>query len=575
MGIPWYFYNIYNKYNTEKDLTIDEQLIANLNIDDLFLDYNSLIHPCSQQEINKINLLNETTITEPNIEENIILNCLNYTRYIISVIKPKKLYIMIDGVAPRAKINQQRERRFKSHFFKKIISENSHEMTNTNNNTDTNNNTNNKIYWNSNKITPGTLFMDNLIKSLETFKNQMENENLEIIISDSNICGEGEHKMMKIISNNYDKKSNKKICIYGLDADLIMLSLINESSNNIILLRDNTFNTKLNESKRIYTYLNICKLKTYICKDLRSGNINLNENQISDLNLIYDYIFLCFLMGNDFLEHIPSLFIKEGGINVILKCYNFVIDKYKSPIINLNRLNNNDWKSCINLDMLKDIFYNLSKSESYFFTNIYSAYKTNNKSNKSIYKDIYDLNSINTTENLNVYFYTEDKIKYNEIGYKSRYYKYYNIDNIDSACEAYLTGLYWILGYYNNHNHNNWSWYYPYHEVPFASDLHSYLCKNKTKFLENINYCESLQSSSCISSLEQLFLVLPKESLLEIIKEKNIIIYNKLLRMFNTESKLLDNYYPNKIYLDITNKEYLWQSKIFLKNINTNILIIL
>lgn len=555
MGIPWYFYNIYNKYNTEKDLTIDEQLIANLNIHDLFLDYNSLIHPCSQQEIHKINVLNETNLNETNPEENIILNCLNYTRYIISVIKPKKLYIMIDGVAPRAKINQQRERRFKSHFFKKIISNN--EITNE---------TSNKIYWNSNKITPGTLFMDNLIKSLETFKNQMKNENLEIIISDSNICGEGEHKMMKIISNNYDKNSNKKICIYGLDADLIMLSLINQLSNNIILLRDNTFNTKLNESKRIYTYLNICKLKTYICKDLRFGNNNLSE--ISDLNLIYDYIFLCFLMGNDFLEHIPSLLIKEGGINVILKCYNFVIDKYKSPLINLNSLNNNDWKSCINLDMLKDIFYNLSKSESYFFTNIYSAYK----SNKSIYKDIYDLNSINTTENSNIYFYTEDKIKYNETGYKSRYYQYYNVININSACESYLIGLYWILGYYNNHCHNNWSWYYEYHEVPFASDLYSYLCKNKNKFLENINYCESLQSSSCISSLEQLFLVLPKESLLEIIKEKNIIIYNKLVRLFNTESKLLDNYYPNKIYLDITNKEYLWQSKVFLKNININIL---
>jgi len=556
MGIPWYFYNIYNKYNTENDLTIDEQLIANLNIDDLFLDYNSLIHPCSQQEINKINLLNENNINENNendIEENIISNCLNYTRYIISVIKPKKLYIMIDGVAPRAKINQQRERRFKSHFFKKIISENTNEITN-------------KIHWNSNKITPGTLFMDKLTNSLETFKNQMENNNLKIIISDSNMCGEGEHKMMKIISNNYDKNSTKKICIYGLDADLIMLSLINQSSNNIILLRDNTFNTKLNESKRIYTYLNICKLKTYICKDLRFGNNNLSE--ISDLNLIYDYIFLCFLMGNDFLEHIPSLLIKEGGINVILKCYNFVIDKYKSPLINLNNLNNNDWKSCINLDMLKDIFYNLSKSESYFFTNIYSAYK----SNKSIYKDIYDLNSINTTENSNVYFYTEDKIKYNETGYKSRYYQYYNVININSACESYLTGLYWILGYYNNHCHNNWSWYYEYHEVPFASDLYSYLCKNKNIFLENINYCKFLQSSSCISSLEQLFLVLPKESLLEIIKEKNIIIYNKLVRLFNTESKLLDNYYPNKIYLDITNKEYLWQSKVFLKNININIL---
>lgn len=546
MGIPWYFYNIYNKYNTENDLTIDEQLISNLDIDYLFLDYNSLIHPCSQQELNTNSNLNEN-----NIEENIILNCLNYTRYILSVIKPKQLYIMIDGVAPRAKINQQRERRFKSHFFKSLTLEN-------------NNNENQKsINWNSNKITPGTLFMDKLISELKEFKNKLENEDLKIIISDSNSCGEGEHKMMKIISNYFDNNLDKKICIYGLDADLIMLSLINKFGNNIILLRDNTFNTKLIESKRTYTYLNIGKLKGYICKDLRSSNINLTETKISDLNLIYDYIFLCFLMGNDFLEHIPSLLIKEGGINVILKCYNIVIEKYKSSLVNINELNNKNWNKCVNLEMLKDIFYNLSKSESYFFKNIYSAYKTD----KSIYKDIYDLDLINNN-NSNVYFYTEDKIKYNENDYKKRYYTYYNITDINDACEKYLIGLYWILGYYNNHIHDNWSWYYPYHMVPFISDLHTYLCKSKNDFLKHTN---ALQQSSPNSNLEQLFLVLPKESLLEIIKEKDIIIYNKLLRLFNTESKMLNDYYPNKIYLDLINKNYLWQSKVFLKNINTNI----
>lgn len=550
MGIPWYFYNIYNKYNTENDLTIDEQLISNLDIDYLFLDYNSLIHPCSQQELNTNNDLNENTI-----EENIILNCLNYTRYILAVVKPKQLYIMIDGVAPRAKINQQRERRFKSHFFKNINTENN------DNDNDSDNENPKRIDWNSNKITPGTLFMDKLITELKIFKTQIENDNLNIIISDSNTCGEGEHKMMKIISHN--NSLNKKICIYGLDADLIMLSLINKFSDNIILLRDNTFNTKLNESKRTYTYLNISKLKGYICKDLRATNVNLTENKISDLNLIYDYIFLCFLMGNDFLEHIPSLIIKEGGINIILKCYNIVIEKYKSNLVNINRLNNKNWKECINLEMLKDIFYNLSKSENYFFKNIYSAYK----SNKSIYKDIYNLDLINN-KNSSIYFYTEDKIKYNENDYKKRYYTYYNINDINDACEKYLTGLYWILGYYNNHIHDNWSWYYPYHAVPFISDLYSYLCKSKDNFLKNT---DALQKSIPNSNLEQLFLVLPKKSLLEIIKEKDIIIYDKLLRLFNTESKMLQDYYPDKIYLDIVNKEYLWQSKVFLKNINPNI----
>ena len=275
MGIPWYFYTIYKKYNYENDLMINENVISEIEIEYLFLDYNSMIHPCAQ----KVLALTDET-NESKLEELIIKTCLDYTRYIINVIKPRITYIMIDGVAPRAKINQQRERRYKSHFFKEFSG---------------------SVKWNSNKITPGTKFMDNLIQALNIFKKELGN----IIISDSNEPGEGEHKMMKIISNI---KDDKKTCIYGLDADLIMLSLISVRSENIVLIRDNTFNSKLLERDRVYTYVAIKKLKQYVCKDLRS-NLD-NHVIISDENLIYDYIFLCFLLGNDFLENIPSLLIK-------------------------------------------------------------------------------------------------------------------------------------------------------------------------------------------------------------------------------------------------------------------------
>ena len=55
MGIPWYFYNIYKKYNTENDLTIDEQLISKLEIDYLFLDYNSMVNNTISFELVCIN----------------------------------------------------------------------------------------------------------------------------------------------------------------------------------------------------------------------------------------------------------------------------------------------------------------------------------------------------------------------------------------------------------------------------------------------------------------------------------------------------------------------------------------
>jgi len=587
MGIPWYFYNIYNKYNTENDLTISEEDIYKLQISDLFLDYNSMIHPCSQKAIELYELeLNENKrcFNLEELEQTIIESCLNYTRYIISMIKPLYIYIMIDGVAPRAKINQQRERRYKSHFFKElpIMKESEHS------NVDNVYKDKIKVVWNSNKITPGTLFMEKLSSSLNNFKIELlQNKTTDyvpqdIIISDSNEAGEGEHKMMKIISNNINYNQEKKICIYGLDADLIMLSLMNKYSNNIILIRDNTFNKKLLESKRNYMYLNIYKLKKYICKDLRNENKSLTVERINDNDLLLDYIFLCFLLGNDFLEHIPSLMIKENGINILVKYYNLVMNtkKYKK-LVNIKKDGN--MKHNLNLDMLKDIFYNLSKSEEYFFKNVYSIYK-NSKSNK-VYKDIYDLEKINNENKIlsalqtngegigsvmqKGYFYKDDILKLNESGYKQRYYNFYGMDMDDNnvkACKNYLTGLYWILGYYNGHFHNNWNWFYENEAIPFASDIFNYLLNYKDDFDVNIKECVPN------TQLEQLFMVLPRDSLLEIIGELDIKLLEKTKRIFNTYSEELESYYPKNVNFELINKEYLWQSKIFLKPFKNKII---
>ena len=534
MGIPWYFYNIYEKYNTENDLMINEHNIRKMNIDHLFLDYNSMIHPCAQQALKTV----DKDTNDSDLDEYIINSCLLYTRYILNIIKPKCVYIMVDGVAPRAKINQQRERRYKSHFFKELNNEIS------------------DVYWNSNKITPGTPFMDKLTNSLYKFEKDTT-DLCKVVISDSNKCGEGEHKMLSFIKNI---DINDDICIYGLDADLIMLSLMNKKANKIILIRDNTFNTKLDVSKKIYTYLNIGKLKGYIYKELSGDKQGCDKE-----NLLYDYIFLCFLLGNDFLEHIPSLMIKENGINVVMKYYNLVFEKNGEYLINIEALYNNTLENSINLDMLKDIFYHLGKSEEYFFKNVYSIYK---HKNKKVYKDSFDMDEINNN-NQNVYFYNKDIIKYNEYGYKERYYKFYGNINTNNACKSYIIGLFWILGYYNNHSHDNWSWYYEYEATPFASDIFLYLSKERNYL--KLDTCSFLKKSIPNTSLEQLFMVLPKMSLLEILKSDKIL-YDKIYRIFNTNSIELDLYYPNKIYLDMIHKEYLWQSKVFLKKIDTGIM---
>ena len=52
--------------------------------------------------------------------------------------------------------------------------------------------------WDINAITPGTLFMDKLSIQLKSkLKTNPKFKNLKIILSDSNVPGEGEHKLLK------------------------------------------------------------------------------------------------------------------------------------------------------------------------------------------------------------------------------------------------------------------------------------------------------------------------------------------------------------------------------------------
>ena len=149
MGVPSYFKNIISKYN---EILIPQD-IFNKNINNLFFDLNCLIHPTIH------NLTDENEMNQ-NIYNNILK--------IINICKPKKLvYLGIDGVCPRAKIEQQRKRRFKSVLEKKI--------------------------WDTNAITPGTKFMNTLNSELKSYYE----DNKRILLSDSTEAGEGEHKILQ------------------------------------------------------------------------------------------------------------------------------------------------------------------------------------------------------------------------------------------------------------------------------------------------------------------------------------------------------------------------------------------
>ncbi|KAK5249245.1 5'-3' exoribonuclease 2, partial [Exophiala xenobiotica] len=71
----------------------------------LYLDFNGIVHPCSHPEDK----------APPANESEMMMEVFKYTERVVNMVRPRRLLmIAIDGVAPRAKMNQQRARRFRS-----------------------------------------------------------------------------------------------------------------------------------------------------------------------------------------------------------------------------------------------------------------------------------------------------------------------------------------------------------------------------------------------------------------------------------------------------------------------------
>lgn len=502
MGIPAYFSQIIREYPQ----IFIEYIKNEIQINNLYLDCNVIIYDQilnSQNE--KDNLKFENTLIDN--------TCKKIDSYIELFNPNKKVIIAFDGVPPVAKLEQQRNRRYKSWFINTHIFEKDSK-------------------WDTSSITPGTEFMKKLCQKVNNWFSS-KYKSIEILIYDSYIKGEGEHKIFQFIRNNSNYHKNTNTIIYGLDADLIMLSLLHlKISTNIYLYRETphfaqSINNSISPDKNYV--LDIFELAKKI-------NLKMCDNEMN--NCIDDYIFICFLLGNDFMPHFPALNIRTNGIELLIEYYKLCCNE---KIIN---------KDIINWKQFKNLIKKLAENEKNL---ILEENKKRNKlsinlQRKSLDKDTHLMNKPIYERNIENFINPEKDFWENR--YYSELFKIEKCEKrIQEISKNYLEGLEWNFKYYTNECFH-WSWKYNYNYPPLLSDLYRYIPDFETIFIETPDYTP-------IRPIVQLAYVLPRNSMSLLPKN----LYEKLI-----EKK--SHWYSLNLELQWSYCRYLWEAHVLLPEID-------
>jgi len=498
MGIPSYF-----SYIVKNHSDIIRKLSSNpIKVDNLYLDCNSIIYDAVYKM--------ETNVMTQDASNIIISRVIEIIKEYINLLKPVNcVFIAFDGVAPVAKLEQQRSRRFKSLYqnslsrslFKNITPDS----------------------WNTTAITPGTVFMKTLDEKIHNvFKNPIDFDFNIIIISGSNRHGEGEHKIFQYIRENPEEHKNKNTIIYGLDADLIMLSINHlPISKNIYLFRETpefikSINSEL-EPNESYV-LDIPRLARIITLDMNNGNELTSQQQ---KNRIYDYIFLCFFLGNDFMPHFPAVNIRTGGIDKMLQAYKATIGNTDE---NLTDGKNIFWKNVRKLvQFLADNEVDFLKQE----------HKIRDRREKHKLPDITPEEKLNNFINLPTFERSVEKfINPYKDNWQKRYYKSLFDIEIDEyrsqqICTNYLEGLEWTMKYYTS-GCPDWRWCYNYNYPPLLCDLIRFIPYFNTEFVKH-------KEEQPVNELVQLCYVLPRQSLQFLPEKLYRALINKYLHLYSTD----------------------------------------
>lgn len=580
MGVPKFYRWISERYPQINQIISDSSMLP--ETDNFYLDMNGIIHNCTHP--------GEQDVSKSLTQREMMLAIFRYIdRCVSEIVKPKKLLFMaIDGVAPRAKLNQQRARRFRSAQDREDSIMKAKQRGE---------NVDESAMFDSNCITPGTEFMDIVCKHIRWFIRKKIKEDplwrdLEIVFSGGDVPGEGEHKIMQYIRDARAKPGynpNLRHCMYGQDADLIMLGLATHEPHFMLLREVINFGgnfggksarqTVIRQTREAqFQLLHLSVLREYIEVDIaRDMTCALDKERLID-----DFIFMTFLVGNDFLPHLPTLDISEHAFDTLFDAYKTLMRENPGYLVSEGTISD--------IARLEKFFSLIGEKEMEILVardndiRQFSSKKRHVASNAPTLEEIEEaeaamekayhdaiLEALGKDGDVSAAQleiaqgpYLPVKVKNhrkkdaveNEIempakDYRGRYYfeKFKVLPGsnstvifLDRLMEAYLEGLLWCLAYYCK-GCISWTWYFPFHYGPMLQDM---------KRLEQKADGITFHLGNPFKPYQQLLGCLPPGS-------RTLIPRCYQWLMTSTDSPLIE-YYPEEFGIDMNGKKNPWEA---------------
>ena len=479
MGVPGFFVGITNTY--PKTIRPPPKCCNRL-----YLDCNSILYDVYNVIIkNAPQLIQSSEITDVIIRETIIK-----IKYYITMASPSQLvYIAFDGVAPFAKIDHQRNRRFKSAYQSMHLNKEEPSPS----------------MFTSIAFTPGTTFMNSLSTAINAMTIDNNNQ-IRLIKSPSSDVGEGEHKLFEHM-RQHPTKEDDVVFVYGLDADLIMLSLLHlQYCSKIFVYREAPHfmngKQKVDENNNKMLSIDISMLSRCIISEMNC--------KYSDVRRMYDYVFMCFFMGNDFLPRFPALNIRSGGLQTLLDVYRTSFGMRENAfLVNGDILQNNN---------IKTLFDKLSRIEHELIMREYKAREHGVRPPMTEEAKFMDAPVIFRQQEM----YIDPSME----GWESRYYDQLFVSPvvIKTVVDNYMDGLDWTWTYYTK-GCSDWKWKYNYSYPPLLSDLHQYYDDKRIRM--------PIRITPPLTSRQQLVYVLPPSSY-HLLPPMNPDLYATLIEKMGT-----------------------------------------